>query len=447
MAFKLKLALQLAGLLLTTLLLGWVAFATDYHATLLLVVLLLGVQLASLWRTLTVTNRELARFLNAISHNDFTQSFKPIAGDTEFRALSNAFESIAERFRQTRSDKELQAAYLSAFIERLPTAVLALDEQGGILHSNTALRDLLELSAPPRTLMQINQRHPVLTAALDSLKPSASKQVRLSNTSEPKELTLACTILRSRGQQQKLVTLQNIRFELDAQELQAWQNLIRVMTHEIMNSITPLASLADTAQQCLEESRMHVAVREDAQLQSLLDDVQSALLTIGSRGQGLLRFVDSYRRLSRLPSPVPRRFLVRDCFDNLRRLIRPQMDNVRLECHCTPETLELHADPEQLEQALLNLINNALDAVQGMEQPRLRVLAFTQNARVLVRVEDNGCGMNGEQLEQIFVPFYTTKKQGNGIGMSVVRQIAQLNGGRIDVESTPGNGTRVTMSF
>jgi len=287
----------------------------------------------------------------------------------------------------------------------------------------------------------------MLAAALYTRKPAASRQVRLSGTSEPKELTLACTILRSRGQQQKLVTLQNIRSELDAQELQAWQNLIRVMTHEIMNSITPLASLADTAQQCLDESRAHAAVREDAQLQALLDDVQSALHTIGSRGQGLLRFVDSYRRLSRLPPPAPRRFLVRDCFTNLCRLVQPQMAGVHFECHCAPDTLELHADPEQLEQALLNLVNNALDAVEGTAQPRLTLLAFTQNGRAMLRLEDNGCGMNSEQLEQIFVPFFTTKKHGNGIGMSVVRQIVQLNGGRIDVESTPGVGTRVTMSF
>jgi nitrogen fixation/metabolism regulation signal transduction histidine kinase len=447
MGFKLKLALQLAALCATTLLLGWVVLATGYHATLVALVLLLCAQLAGLWRTLTTTNRELTRFLTAISHNDFTQSFKPVDGSGGFRELGQAFEAIIERFREARSDKELQAAYLSAFIERMPIAVLALGSDSRILHSNRALQELLRLPAPPPSLTQIRQHHPQLAEALEHLLPDQNLNLQLKGAGETRNLKLACTILRSRGQQQKLITLQNIQEELDAQELQAWQNLIRVMAHEIMNSITPITSLADTAAHFLDDTRAHPATQSDPQLHALLDDVGSALGTIGSRSQALWRFVDSYRRLSRLPTPLPRTFSVHDLFAQVQRLVEAQLGAVSFTAECEPLQLELKADQEQLEQALLNLINNSLDALQDRPAPRLALQAWQQAGRLLLRVEDNGCGMTPEQLEQVFVPFFTTKRGGNGIGMSVVRQIVHLNGGRIEVQSTPGAGTRVLLSF
>jgi nitrogen fixation/metabolism regulation signal transduction histidine kinase len=447
MDFKLKLALQLGALLLTMLLLSWVVLATGYYATRVALALLLCAQLAGLWRTLTTTNRELTRFLTAISHNDFTQSFKPVDGSGGFRELGQAFEAIIARFREARGDKELQAAYLSAFIERMPIAVLALGADGRILHSNRALQELLRLPAPPPHLAQIRQHHPQLAETLEQLQPDQNVNLQLKGSGETRNLKLACTILRSRGQQQKLITLQNIQAELDAQELQAWQNLIRVMAHEIMNSITPITSLADTAMHCLDDSRALPAARSDAQLQALLDDVGSALGTIGARSQALLRFVDSYRRLSRLPTPLPRSFGVRELFAQVRRLVEAQLGAVDFAIDCEPPELELKADQEQLEQALLNLINNSLDALQGHPAPRLVLSARQQAGRLLLRVDDNGCGMTPEQLEQMFLPFFTTKRGGNGIGMSVVRQIVHLNGGRIEVQSTAGEGTRVLLSF
>ncbi|MDR0780054.1 MAG: GHKL domain-containing protein [Pseudomonadales bacterium] len=452
MGFKLKLALQLAALLITTWLLGWATLASGYRATQVALALLLCAQIAGLWRTLTTTNRELTRFLTAISHNDFTQSFKPVDGGGGFRELGQAFEAIIERFREARSDKELQAAYLSAFIERMPIAVLALAGDGRILHSNRALQDLLHLPAPPPSLAQIRQHHPQLAPMLEQLQPDQSVNLQIKSLGEKslgetRNLKLACTILRSRGQQQKLITLQNIQHELDAQELAAWQNLIRVMAHEIMNSITPITSLADTAAQCLDDSRAHPAAQSDPQLIALLDDIDSALGTIGSRSQALLRFVDSYRRLSRLPTPLPRLFSVQELFMQVQRLVEVQVSTVHFTTHCEPPELKLHADQEQLEQALLNLINNALDAIREHSAPRLALSAWQQSGRILLRVEDNGCGMTPAQLEQIFVPFFTTKRGGNGIGMSVVRQIVHLNGGRIEVQSSPGAGTQVLLSF
>jgi nitrogen fixation/metabolism regulation signal transduction histidine kinase len=447
MGFKLKLALQLAALLVTTLLLSWVVLATGYYATRVALVLLLCAQLAGLWRTLTTTNRELTRFLTAISHNDFTQSFKPVDGSGGFLELGQAFEAIIERFREARSDKELQAAYLSAFIERMPIAVLALGDDGRILHSNRALQELLHLPAAPPSLAQIRQHHPQLAQTLQQLQPDQNLNLQLKGSGEARNLKLACTILRSRGQQQKLITLQNIQEELDAQELQAWQNLIRVMAHEIMNSITPITSLADTAAHCLDDSRAHPATQSDPQLHALLDDVGSALGTIGARSQALLRFVESYRRLSRLPTPLPRVFTLRELFAQVQRLVEAQLGGVNFVLDYEPKELELNADQEQLEQALLNLINNSLDALRDRPAPRLALSAWQQGGRVFLRVEDNGCGMTPEQLEQVFVPFFTTKRGGNGIGMSVVRQIVHLNGGRIEVQSTVNEGTRVLLSF
>ncbi|MDR2213385.1 MAG: ATP-binding protein [Pseudomonadales bacterium] len=446
MDFKLKLALRLAALLGTTLLLGWAALATGYHVTLVALLLLLVLQLLGLWRSLTTTNRELTRFLTAISHNDFTQSFKPASGDGGFRELGLAFEAIIERFREARGDKELQAAYLSAFIERLPTAVLALGDDERILHGNRALRELLRLPVAPLNLTQLRRHQSELAEALVQLQPGQTLNLQVKNQGETRNLKLACTILRSSGQQQKLITLQNIQEELDARELQAWQNLIRVMAHEIMNSLTPITSLADTATLCLDDSRAHRAAQEP-QLQALLDDIGNALHTIGTRSQALWRFVDSYRRLSRLPTPLPRPFRVRDLFAQTQHLVRQRLDGVNFNMDCEPPELQLQADQEQLEQALLNLLNNSLDALHENPAPQITLSAWLQAGRIQLCVQDNGGGMTPAQLEQMFVPFFTTKRGGSGIGMSMARQIVHLNGGRIEAQSQPGAGTRIVLSF
>lgn len=451
MAFNLKVLLHVVGILANVLLLSWLWSNYSYYATMLTLLLILVLQIASLLRYISATNRELSRFLSAVKYADFSQSFRGNRSHSSFRELGEAFEGVIEKFRSERGAKEEQAVYLQAFVQQLPIAVFALHEDGRILLGNQSFQRFLG----GRVLHHVDQLREfdaALGAFIAKLRPSRDQSFKLKRPYGALHLKISCTLLRQRGQTHKLISIQDISSDLESQELEAWHNLIRVMTHEIMNSITPLTSLADTARHYLHEAASEAEKLEGNkdELLVLLDDAANAATTIGKRGQGLLRFVQSYRTLSRLPQPRPRLFRVRELLQSVATLMSEpaRAQQARLTLACAPETLELNADPELLEQALLNLVRNALDAVNGVDGAAIGMTAeLRERGMIVLTVSDNGCGIEPENLEQIFVPFFTTKRGGNGIGMTIVRQIVTQNGGAIRVSSAPQSGTTVTLSF
>ncbi len=455
MGFNLRVILHVTGILLTILVLSWCLLNTAYYATMLTLTLLLGLQIFALLRYISLTNRELSRFLSAVKYADFSQSFRNRLPHTSFQQLGEAFDGVIERFRNERSDKESQAAYLQAFVQQLPIAVLALADDGRILVSNQAFLKFLG-RGECRDLDTFRQADAALADAIENLAPGRDQVLKVTRPEGTLLLKVSCTHMRVRGQAQKLVSFMDIRGELENRELEAWQNLIRVMTHEIMNSITPITSLSDTVRQNVTDAKTMLEANkgclEDSAGDAMerLEDAANAAATIGNRGQGLMRFVQSYRTLSRLPTPRPRLFPVRQLLEGIAKLMAEQAEAKQAVIHvrCKPETLELHADPELLEQALINLVRNAFEAMSDTASPVLTLEAEMKPfGAVSISVSDNGCGIEAANLEQIFVPFFTTKRGGNGIGMTIVRQIVKLNGGDISVHSRPGNGTRVTLSF
>jgi two-component system nitrogen regulation sensor histidine kinase NtrY len=240
--------------------------------------------------------------------------------------------------------------------------------------------------------------------------------------------------------------VQNIQGELEEKELEAWQNLIRVLTHEIMNSITPISSLASTAYDLMGSQRTGGGASSD----EAAGDIRGALETIHKRSQGLLHFVETYRTLTRIPKPRFQVVRVSDLFGRLRNLMTPQVSakSLRLETGIDPGDLELNADPGLLEEVLINLVTNAVQALAGVPGGAIRVRAFLDGrGKVVVDVTDNGPGITAEQLEKIFVPFYTTKPSGSGIGLSLCRGIMRMHRGTILARSTPGVETVFTLKF
>jgi two-component system nitrogen regulation sensor histidine kinase NtrY len=449
MGFNLKVLLHVAGILANVLLLSWIWSHYSYYATMLTLLLILAMQISGLLRYVSATNRELSRFLAAVKYADFSQSFRGNRSHSSFQELGAAFDSVIEKFRHERGEKEEQAVYLHAFVQQLPIAVFALHEDGRILLGNQSFHRFT--GRPCHHLDQLRQFDAALGAFVADLRPG-HQNFKLKRPYGALHLKVTCTLLRQRGQTHKLVSIQDISSDLESQELEAWHNLIRVMTHEIMNSITPLTSLADTARHYIVEAGSEAEKLEGSkeELLTLLDDAANAATTIGKRGQGLLRFVQSYRTLSRLPQPRPRTFRVKELLESVVTLMNEPAaaQKTTLNIACTPETLELNADPELLEQALINLVKNALDAVNGVRGATIDLVAdLRERGQIVLIVTDNGCGIDAENLENIFVPFFTTKRGGSGIGMTIVRQIVTQNGGAIRVTSTPGAGTSVTLSF
>jgi two-component system nitrogen regulation sensor histidine kinase NtrY len=450
MGFNLKVLLHVGGILLNVLLLSWIWLNYSYYATMLTLVLILTLQISALLRYVSATNRELSRFLSAVKYADFSQSFRGNRSHSSFRELGETFDGVIEKFRTERGAKEEQAVYLHAFVQQLPIAVFALHEDGRILLGNQSFHKFI--GRPCHHLDQLRQFDAPLGNFIAELRPGQDQNFKLRRPYGALHLKISCTLLRQRGQTHKLVSIQDISSDLESQELEAWHNLIRVMTHEIMNSITPLTSLADTARHYIVEAGGEAEKLEGnkEELLSLLDDAANAATTIGKRGQGLLRFVQSYRTLSRLPQPRPRTFRVKELLQSVVTLMGEpaSAQSTALHVECWPETLELNADPELLEQALINLVKNALDAVNGVNGAAIHLTAeLREMGQIALTVKDNGCGIDAEHLDHIFVPFFTTKRGGNGIGMTIVRQIVTQNGGAIRLSSVPGAGTSVTLTF
>jgi signal transduction histidine kinase len=244
-----------------------------------------------------------------------------------------------------------------------------------------------------------------------------------------------------------LVAMQNIQFELEEEEMKSWQNLIRVLTHEIMNSITPIASLASTAFGLLKDNQ-ECEVPET--VNEVMGDVREAVDTIEKRSKGLLTFIENYRKLTRIPKPDFKIVPVKDLFERVEQLIKDQIElkSIRFATQIDPESLTITADAGLIEQVLINLCKNAVEAVDGGIRPKIKLKAETDGrGNSVIKVVDNGKGISEEVAEKIFIPFFTTKQQGSGIGLSLSRQIMRQHKGTLRVSSMPNERTVFKLRF
>lgn len=445
--FEVAVTAQVALILAVCFGVAYVALTTAYYATLLLLLVVLALQVTALVRYVQRTNRELARFMLAIRHDDFAQTFVAAPAGGSFAELGAAFEEILRRFRGARTAKEEQASYLDALVQHVPVAVIALDEAGRVDQFNHAARRLFGVGAP-HSLQDFTGFGRDFPQKILALEPGRAALLQVTKENALLQLNVLATELKIGGRSFKIVSLQDIHGELEAREVEAWQNLIRVLTHEIMNSATPISSLATTAVELLAEAREKP--QADSARDAAIDDAQDAVETIAQRSSGLVRFVESYRRLTRLPKPALRRIAVGALLERVVQLMRPELERrgIATNQSVTPRNLEIVADPDLLEQVLINLLRNALDAVAAATLPEIRVRGeIDAGGHAVIAVEDNGHGMDEQVRQNIFVPFFTTKQNGTGIGLSLVRQIMRSHHGSVGVQSAPGVGTAVRLSF
>ncbi len=439
------------GLIVRVLVLGLTIFLfvfllleTGFYATATVMGLAILYQTLALIRSIDKTNQELARFLRSIAHSDFSQSFSGRGHDGSFDELNGAFTEVVDRFRKTRMEKEEHFRYLQTVIEHVGVGLLSFTTEGEVELLNNAAKRLLRVPHL-KNIRELDTMSPTLVAALSRLRSGERSLIRVESQGEPLQLALYATEFRMRERQFKLVSLQNIRSELEEKEMEAWQNLIRVLTHEIMNSITPISSLASTVNGLLGTPNSNGGYESET-----MQDIRGAVHTIERRSEGLLHFVDAYRNLTRVARPTFSVFPVAELFARVQRLMQARTSLVPV-CFTTSvesQALELTADPEQIEQVLINLLLNALQAVEGMSDARIELRAKTDNhGSVILEVSDNGPGIPEEVREKIFVPFFTTKKDGSGIGLSLSRQIMRMHRGSISVRSEPGRETVFTLRF
>jgi nitrogen fixation/metabolism regulation signal transduction histidine kinase len=420
----------------------FLVFRTKVYAAQVLVGLLIVSEVITLFRTVDRSNRDLARFFEAVKFSDFTQAFERRSPGRSFRQLRSALEEVMGAFQKARAEKEEQALYLRTIVQHVAIGLLVFRPDGEVDLVNNAAKRILGVTQV-KNIRALEAASPDLVRTLLGLKPRERALVRIERPDEQLQLALQASEFKLRAKTFTLVSIQDIRSELEEKEIDAWQKLIRVLTHEIMNSMTPISSLAATAQDLVAKS----GPPDDPEFRN---DIEMALRTIAKRSQGLLHFVEGYRNLMRIPKPNLKFIPARDLFSRVAQLLQARLaeGGARLESSARPENLELLADPDLLEQVLINLLINAADAVRGRENGQVELAAYLdERGRPVVQVRDNGVGIPEENLDKIFIPFFSTKEGGSGIGLSLSRQVMQLHNGTISVSSRPGSGSVFTLRF
>lgn len=444
--FETRILFRVGALICTMMVLAWCAVETKWYASLALLAVAAFFQVVELAHFATRSGREIARFLDAVAFDDTTASFSAFSDDASFAELGGAMGHVLERLRKGRLEREEQANYFQSLIAHVPVALISVGDDDTVTLVNLAARRLFETACP--TTAQFSGYGAPFAAGIENLKPGETAIVRMARTSGTLQLKAAVTGIRVGGVRRRLISLQNIETELSAQELAAWQSVIRVMTHEVMNSLTPISSLAATARSLAEEVLADLP-DSDAN-RAPLTDIREALETLARRSEGLLHFVQNHRRLTK---PLLARMEIvsaRRVFARLQRLLAEELKNrsIVLDSSVIPETLEVSADPELLDQALINLVRNAIEALRDEPAGRIALKAVQDGGgRVTVSVADNGPGIAMDLRDKVFIPFYTTKRQGSGVGLTLVRQIATLHGAAVRISDTPGGGATISLCF
>ncbi|TMQ02943.1 MAG: hypothetical protein E6J91_49175 [Deltaproteobacteria bacterium] len=444
--FHARIVLQVIGLVVTLAALTWMVGYTHWYVTIALAVGIALLQVLQLIRFVSRSGQEVTRFLNAVAFDDPATSFAGLSNDTAFAGLGAAMTRVLEQLHAGRAEQQEHAQYLQTLMAHVPVALISVDERNRVQLLNLAARRLSEHGCSDAA--DFARHGAAFSAGLDSLKPGEGAIVRMERSGGPLQLKAAATGVTLSGVRRRLISLQNIETELTAHELAAWQTVIRVMAHEVMNSLTPISSLAATARGLVSELLSNLPA-DDAR-KTPLTEVGEALETMARRSEGLLHFVQNHRRLTRRLEAKTEVVSLGRVFARLQRLLATELAtrHIELTLSVEPETLEVAADTELLDQALINLMRNAMDAVRDEAAARISLSAHQEpGAHVVITVADNGPGIPPEQRDKVFVPFFTTKRQGSGVGLTLVRQIATVHGATVNISDSPGGGARVRIRF
>lgn len=424
---------------------------TEFYATSGLTLISIIIMIAVLIRYVNRTNRDLARFLMAIAHSDFSITFPERGGNDSYHILHRAFNEIILKLRQMGTEREAGYIHLRTVIEHIGIGLIAYQPNGEIEFINRAAKRILDIDNI-RNIDELSKSNREIPRLLHSLKPREKYLFNGSIGDELLHLSMAATQLKHGDKITNLVSIQDIGNELAEKEMQAWQQITRVLNHEILNSVTPITSLASAAGEILRTSdraASEVSIKPSI-TEKDVSDLTKSLETIEGRCRGLIDFINSYRNLMQIPTP---NFQIVPAFKLIDKTIRlvsrnAESKGISLTSTIDPTNIELTADPVLIEQVLINLVTNAMQSLESQTSGRIDIKVFlNRRGRVIIRIADNGPGIAPEFIKSVFVPFFSTKKNGSGIGLSFTRQIMRLHKGEITVKSRPGIQTEFSLLF
>lgn len=392
-----------------------------------------------------VNNRftEMDDFLESIKYRDFSRFFNELSGDKHTQNLHKNFNEVIKTIKTIQSEKEIQHLYLRQILEMVDTGIIAYNTQTGkVLLMNKAFKNILDV--PEFKQMSFLQKRK--SEFYNKLCiPNHSKSTTLSVPfgQEKLNLLVSNSLFKMDDGFYKIIAIQNIDDTIDHTESEAWKKLLSVMTHEIMNSISPISSLAETLQHHVKDS-----MGNPKENPLNMEDLHVGIESIKKRSEGLMMFAKTYRSLHKVTQLNLDTVLIADLFDTIKHLLQPSLKNIKLEFHFTDTNLKIDIDRHLIEQVLINLILNAIDATEHIENAQINISAsLNLKGQISILVQDNGTGIPDEILDSIYVPFFTTKKNGSGIGLSLSKQIMLLHQGKIKITTQDGKGTSVFLVF
>ena len=448
--FRISLIIRVLSIVANVFMIMWVLFTTSYYFTTLLAVGIAIYQVIKLIQFVETTNTLLTNFLESLRYSDFSRTFEIKGLGYSFDRLAESFSVVIDDFRKVREEREQNYFYLETVVEHIGFGLISYREDGVVELINNSTKKLFRITSL-RNLNELESFSPELVSRLMTISNGESIMVKIQKQDTILQLAIFATEFKVADRLIRMATIKDIQNELEENEMESWQKLIRVLTHEIMNSITPIASITQTLNYMIKDVRStYTNAFQDEGETETIDEIELAIETIHKRSIGLLHFVESYRDLTRIPTPKFTIFPVRDLFDNLKGLMKEEMNKHNIQCIATikPEKLELSADEQLIEQVLINLLKNAIQALEKTENPHIELKAFIDaNGKIIIQIIDNGQGILPEVLDKIFVPFFTTKPKGSGIGLSLSRQILRLHGGTLTAHSEPDVQTVFTLKF
>lgn len=388
---------------------------------------------------------EIEQFAESVHYRDFTRHFNVKQAPVELQSLREGFNEINSTFQVISKERETQYLYLQKVLELVDTGILSYEVvSGDVIWMNESLKKILQVPYL-KTIHSLDKRDHELYTQIIALTPSERVISTIHREKSNLKVVLSATAFKTDDLTFKLIAFQNVNEALEETEAKAWQKLLSVMTHEIMNSVAPISSLANTLQ-----SRLKQLASETPNSSGVVEDLELGVETIRKRSEGLLKFTETYRNLNKITKANLTKVYISELFENIHRLMQPTLlqKNIEATIILKEPLLSVEIDAGLIEQVLINLILNAIDAVKANPDPKIVLSAYTDNDnKIIIKIADNGTGMDEEVLDKIFVPFFSTKKNGNGIGLSLCKQIMLVHKGSITVQSIENEGTAFYLRF
>jgi nitrogen fixation/metabolism regulation signal transduction histidine kinase len=416
--------------------------STHSYVSIVIVAVIAIIQVSVIITEVHKTNRLLSVFFDSVKFDDYTMSFNFKGRGKSFEALGKSLTMVSSQFKAIREEKEAQYQFNQNILHNVGIGIIAYDSKGEIAFSNKLFHTMMQIPYCT-SLEKLGRFNQELVTQLVEIEQKKKRLFKREENAVSQHFLLTASEFVVHNRMLKLVVVQNIQPTIDQTEMDAWQKLIRVLTHEIMNSITPIASLAGTAYTLLPGD-------SDSIEKETLDDLREALQTINRRSDGLISFVQQYRSLTAIPQPVLAIIQVDELIQRVATLFRSELQTTAIlfETSIPENGLELIADSSLIEQVVLNLLKNAQHAVEKTSNAKIVLSAFENEfQKIVITVTDNGCGILPEVIDKIFIPFFTTKPNGSGIGLSLSKQIMLMHGGTIIVTATIEQGSTFVLRF